>query len=511
MICFTINVYTHNFSVTGFSREIKELLVKFSERFTEYEFIRSWDGNVDRKDTRRFIAATKDRKEFRFHINCLEDFYVFMQRFGYRKEYIEVVSHDRYEPYRCVFKLKSTHKPYEEQLPHIDYISSQQLSTVTELQTGKGKTSCALVGMVNLGVRTLIVLKPMFVDRWLGDLVGKNSILESKKDDIMLVKSFKDLADIIELALLDALDAKIIVMSNTIMRMYFDNYELLNRNCELFHGVSPVDFYRVLKIGFRIVDEVHMDFHLNFRMDLYTHGCKTCCLSATLDSDQQFINSMYELMFPKLTRLNAGEYHKYIGCTALFYNLNDRGAIRYKQRGRQSYSHTAFEACILKRASLTRNYLRMIDAVVSNKYIKVATQGQRMIIFAATVEMCTTIADDLKQRYPSKIISKYTQEDQYEVLNKSDIIVSTLIKAGTAVDIKGLRVVLVTTAIGSRQTNLQALGRLRELKDYKDVTPEFLYFVCLDIRSHVDYHQRKLESFKGKVIYHKIFNMGLNL
>lgn len=511
MYNFTINIYTHNFSVVNFSRDVKELLVKFSERFAEYELVRSWDGHIDRKDTRRFIAASKDRREFRFHINCLKDFYDFMQRFGYRRENIEVLTAPLYEPYRCTIKLKKTHKPYEEQIPHIDYIASPQMSTLTTLQTGKGKTSCAIVAMTKLGVRTLIVLKPMYLDRWLKDLSSKKSIIETKKDDLMLVRSFKDLADIIELSLMGALTAKIIVMSNTIMRMYFDNYELLNRNTELFHGVAPHQFYEALKIGFRIVDEVHQDFFLNFRMDLYTHGCKTCGLSATFDADKAFLNQMYELMYPPSTRLNAGVYHKYIGCTALFYNLNDRFSIRYKQRGRQSYSHVAFEASILKRASLTRNYLRMIDSVVSEKFLRVAVPGQRMIIFAASVEMCNTIVNDLRQRYSSKVISKYTEEDQSDVLEKSDIIVSTLLSAGTAVDISGLRVVLVTTAIGSRQANLQALGRLRELKQYKDVTPEFLYFVCTDIRSHLDYHERKLESFRNKVVYHRVYNLGLSL
>lgn len=511
MHSFTIDVYTHNFAVTHFSRDVKELLVKFAERFAEYEFIRKWDGSVDRKDNRYFIAATKDRKEFRFHINSFSGFLDYLRRFGYTEKNINIVTHEAYTPLHCDFVVKPTHTPYEEQIPHIDYIAGPQLSTVTTLQTGKGKTSCAIVAMARLSVRTLIVLKPMYLDRWLQDLSGKDSILVGHKDDLMLVKSFRDLADLIELALMDALDAKMIVISNTIMRMYFDNYELLNRDTSLFHGVSPVDFYRVLRIGFRIVDEIHQDFHLNFRMDLYTHGCKTCALSATLDSDKAFTNAMYEIMFPPSLRCNAGAYHKYIGCSALLYHLNDRNSIKFKQRGRQSYSHVAFESSVLKRGNLTRNYLHMINSVVNERYIRVAVPGQRMIIFAASVEMCVVIVNDLKQRYPSKIITKYTEEDQYEVLNSSDIIVSTLMSAGTAVDIKGLRVVLVTTAIGSRQANLQALGRLRELRDYPDVVPEFYYFVCLDIRSHVDYHERKRESFKGKVLYHKNVNLGLSL
>lgn len=162
---------------------------------------------------------------------------------------------------------------------------------------------------------------------------------------------------------------------------------------------------------------------------------------------------------------------------------------------------------------MLRNYLDMIETCVWKYFTGLDDRkpGQRMLVFAATVEMCEKITKYLREKYADLSINKYTSEDEYEVLLNSDITVSTLLSAGTAVDVPGLRVCLVTTAIGSTQANLQALGRLRELKDFPGVTPLFLYFTCTDIDAHMRYHERKLERFEGKVVCHKIVEMGLKL
>jgi hypothetical protein len=88
------------------------------------------------------------------------------------------------------------------------------------------------------------------------------------------------------------------------------------------------------------------------------------------------------------------------------------------------------------------------------------------------------------------------------VLERSDIGVSTVLSAGTAVDIKNLRYNLMTTAIDSQQSNEQTLGRTRLLKDWPDITPRFRYFVCSSIEKHMLYHRNKLDYFKGKVKSH---------
>ena len=138
--------------------------------------------------------------------------------------------------------------------------------------------------------------------------------------------------------------------------------------------------------------------------------------------------------------------------------------------------------------------------LTTNYFIAKRHSNFRLLIFAGRVDMCVTIVDHLRKKYPDLNIGKYTEEESYEVLNELDIIVSTPLSAGTAVDISKLQVCLNLVAIDSSQANLQMLGRLRELRGV-DVNPLFIYIYCTDIEKHVAYHQKKRDStFKNKTL-----------
>lgn len=123
-----------------------------------------------------------------------------------------------------------------------------------------------------------------------------------------------------------------------------------------------------------------------------------------------------------------------------------------------------------------------------------------MLIFAGRVELCKLIVEKLQPLYPDLKITKYTEEEDYSILADMDIIVSTPISSGTAVDIPRLQVCINTVAIGSTQANLQMIGRLRELRGV-DIKPTFLYLYCVDIPKHVEYHVKKRDhTFKDKVL-----------
>ena len=92
------------------------------------------------------------------------------------------------------------------------------------------------------------------------------------------------------------------------------------------------------------------------------------------------------------------------------------------------------------------------------------------------------------------------EDDPYENAIEADIRVSTVLSGGTAIDIPNLRTALMTNSIQSPVSNLQALGRLRQLKD-RDVT--FSYMVNFHIPKQVDYHNRKKELFADRAVSFK--------
>jgi hypothetical protein len=122
------------------------------------------------------------------------------------------------------------------------------------------------------------------------------------------------------------------------------------------------------------------------------------------------------------------------------------------------------------------------------------------MVFAGSIDMCTRITERLKKEFPYLDVRRYVEDDPYENAIEADIRVSTVLSGGTAIDIPNLRTALMTNSIQSPVSNLQALGRLRQLKD-RDVT--FSYMVNIHIPKQVDYHNRKKELFADRAVSFK--------
>lgn len=373
---------------------------------------------------------------------------------------------------------------------------------VTDGHVVTHNTFCSLQAAVQMQQRGLIVLKGMYVDRWMNDLreakkAGESSILGLKPGELLLVRGSADLKKLFAMALNGELKAKIIVMTNKTLYNYIDHYETFN-GVEGEYQFPPDQMCEKLGLGWRLIDEVHQDFHLNFRLDLYTHCPKVIALSATMTHDKPFINRMYNIAYPKEHRFGGIAYDRYVDVIELVYYLNMPTKLKWLQRGMRSYNHVAYEESIMKHKDSMRHYLNMILRIVQESFLSKFEVGQKLLIYVATVtfaEVLTKALRDMVKDADLKI-NKYTAEDEYLQLITSDISVSTLLSAGTAVDIPNLRVVLMTTALSSTQANLQAFGRLRPLKQWPDVTPEFIYLTCQSIDKHSEYALKKKEVLK---------------
>jgi superfamily II DNA or RNA helicase len=131
----------------------------------------------------------------------------------------------------------------------------------------------------------------------------------------------------------------------------------------------------------------------------------------------------------------------------------------------------------------------MIDRILRGIWLKDYKEGDKAIIFCASIDFATYLTNFLKTRYQNFDVRRYVEEDPFENLMEADVRVTTLISAGTAVDIAQLTTTVMTTSISSSQANEQGIGRLRPLKDGR--TPEFAYLVCEDIEKQIEYHEKK--------------------
>ncbi len=501
MSYFTIAKFSHHFSINNYSPEVKQAIIGFVMRYATYTFNRKWGGGYERVVKELYAVTVANRREFRLAINMLPEFLTHMLQRGYGEH--TVIEVPLKEPDAVDYTMNPIYVLKEKQPDIVQHIVNEGNVKLVTLQTGKGKTLCSLYALYLLKVRCAIVLRGMYVKRWLDDLIGDNSALQLQPNEVYVVRGLKSLMDIIRMGIIGLVPYKVIVITNRTLSLFYENYQTLNGDYTLL-GIHPAMFFETLGVGYVINDEMHLDFHTNYCQYLYMHVNKAVALSATMNTEEALKNQIYHYLFPPHTRKDAGYYDKYIAAKGCLYSLSSfaREKVRYLQRGRGTYSHIEYEKSIMRYPVLLKKYLEIITSILKSEFIDKREPGFKALVFAATIEMCTIIRDHLRKQLPALDINKYTQGDSYDKLKSSDIGVSTIGSAGTAVDIKGLVFCLSTTAIDKKETNEQVLGRMRKFDDRPDIVPVLMYMICKDIDKQIFYHEHKRKIFEGKVISH---------
>ena len=371
---------------------------------------------------------------------------------------------------------------------------------VTDNYTVTHNTFSALQAVNRIGRRLMIIVPGKYVDKWIEDVEGA---FDLKAKELLVIRGASSLKSVLNIALEGDLNAKVLICTTTTLQNYIKDYEYRTQKG---YSVPPSELFQTLNVGVKLIDECHQMLHLNFKIDLYTHVAKTLFLSATLESSDAFVNRMLGIVYPQKHRMQGRAHVKYINISALAYNIRDIKKVPHIRR--KMYSHTMFEMSLIKQPQLLNQYIEMILRIAERAYMEKRQEGQKLLIFAATKEMCTILCEKILEKWPEETVGRYIGEDAWDNLHTNNIVVSTVGSAGTAVDIINLKTCIMTIAIDSIQQNMQACGRLRQLVNYKDDYPEFVYLYCLDIEKHVLYHRRKYDTFAPIARSHKQYFSG---
>jgi len=495
-----ITTYSHGLVIEPGSQRCREAVIDFCHKLIEWEYTKkppAWRPIRTMKKV--YAGATRDRREFRFHRSLFQELMKHLGSFGIRTGYIDIVDCPPVKPLKVTFPLVDGVVPRDYQIGLIDYLGNpNQFIKVTNLQTGKGKTLSALMAMVKIGYRTVIQLRGGYVSRWIDDLEG---LFDFKKGEILVIRGRDALVSLINLAKNDDLQAKVIIITNKTLYKLFEEFE--KDGDDNYYGIRPEQLYELLRAGLRIVDEVHEDYHLSFRTDIYSNVQSSIHLSATLDTEDIFRRQMYDIALPQDCWYKGVEYDKYIQSYAMFYSTTTQSLpkLRLSEKGQDSYSHGAYEKSILKQKPLLETYLEVCRYPIQRFYIEDDWQGgQKCIVFCYLVEFCEVLRDYLRGIYPELDIREFVATTDEKVLKEADIIVSTIKSAGTAQDIPDLKVSVLTQAVRKKEANIQTLGRLRKLKRWPNVTPVFVYLNNISVETHMKYHHAKVEIFSKLVL-----------
>lgn len=523
-----IDVYSHSVKVTTEGDFEKHVLFSFLKKLIQWEsnFV---DGRVVFTKLKTWYFEREGTNEIRFHINELESFRDYLNAHATGRIHTVIRNHEFKvtSDHEVKIKIKSLFEPREDQIPVINHLRNRGVDqhiefdnkgvksyaikpdnnkTIT-LRTGGGKTFITKRVMADESLRTFIMMRGGYIDRWVPDIMESFKL---KGGELQVVQGAGSLSAIMYNAIDGEPLAHIYLVSTDTYVDYISHYER-NGLSETF-PIAPGELFERLKIAKTVIDEGHQLPHKIMKFFSYLHVYKHTTLTATLDTMDSFMDKILCIMYPRDERFSGPQVAPHIKVTAYRYQIENLRRVRYTGY-KGCYNHTAFENSLLKSNNrrLLSEYLEMVTSLLEDRYIKRDLKGTKALVFFATINMCTKATEIIAKKFPNLNVQRYVSKDKMSVMDDADIIVSTVLSAGTAVDIPNLLTSIMTTAVDSQQSNEQTVGRTRPVKTYPTENPEFIYFVCSNIDKHIDYHRNKERFFKGKVVSHGIEQSHITL
>lgn len=355
-------------------------------------------------------------------------------------------------------------------------------------------TSCGIAA--ENSQRLVVGVLPKYFKKWLSDIAAN---LDIKPKQIMGVENTSQLRGLIDMCKTQGTKKlpPVIVITLSTLRKFIDRYEEDPEGCVEDYGCAPQDLWKILDCGMFAIDEAHEHINTVFKVAMYLHGPKFVAMSGTMRTEDPFQEKVQNTLFPQIKRYLKVTMAKYIDVEFIAYGFASQflPKMRYQAFGRTDYSHTTLEKSIMKFTPVLRDFLAMNCQLIDYSYLQTYQKGDKCIVYVGTVEMADKMVSVLENRYPDKTINRYcaAEGDEYDDLIKADMTVSTIQSAGTGVDIPNLTVAVCTPVVNSSKSNIQVLGRLRDLGGRK-VTMFMPY--CYQIQKHHKYMAFRYEIFR---------------
>ena len=398
------------------------------------------------------------------------------------------------KPFTTRLKIHSIRKSIKDEAICISVDNEDKLYVLKDYVVTHN-TFIAMYSLSQLKKRFAIVVLPRYIDKWIGDVLSLTNI---KRDEIFVVKGLTMLIDIIMYP--DKYSSfKTFIFSLTTINLFIKSY--LTNDLVASLGLSPEMIMESINIDVVLNDETHKEFYNVYKLMLFSNHRLTIGLTATLEHNDEHIENMYKIGFPMENRIsNVIKYKKYIEIYSLQYKFRNKRLINFKSAF--GYNQATFEQSIMRQTYILNNYLKMIHSISNSLYFNRRKDKQKLLIFAGTVKMCKHGVAYFKKLHPDLVIASYTEEDDYEIIDKTDVIFSTLQSLGTAIDIDNLITVINPFNTGSKQSDLQAAGRLRDLPE---ATMKYCYLWSSDISSHSKY------TIARKKLFYRLAKFSKNI
>lgn len=450
-----------------------------------------------------FARSNFDKTEYRFSSSLLQQFLDFAVYRGYDRSRMAVVDEPIIEPVKVDFTFQEGYEnPRPGQTEWTDYMLTDGYLKVNNDNTGGGKGYMAIYAMAKRGYRTVITMQPRYIPIWKGEL---HKFLKLDPGDLLVWEH--PLPKLVEAFNNGIVNPKIVILP-------MSRIEPFLRKKEIPEPIDLDDVFTVIRPGTRIIEEGHEAIHQVFSSMMYGNLLMTYVLSATLKSDDAFVNRVYEWLYPVSERHREADAQHYIETIALLYKINLRKhKVKWERYG--AYDDKVFEESILASKELTDFFFELWDKAFQEWYLPFKEAGTKCLFFFSRKQMCKEMCKRFLKKYPGWDMETYlaSEEKDKEKYKKHEVLFTTQGSCGTGKDIPGLITAFCSHTVFSSQTNRQMIGRLREIFRLFEgkITPKFVFGVCVDIDKHLSCMDKRKTAFAAKSKSFKRMNLDCAL
>lgn len=489
-----ITVYNHSVKLETTDGRLVNVITGFLKQY--YTVVQKGFGVNAEVTEVVYASKIANLNVWYFHINQFRHFLYHCTKIGYELPNMEREDKIDYNSPKVTMKVRDGWELRPNQVPVHEFLTGDDENVkLVPLSPGSGKTFIALNYLATRKERIGVVILPQFMDKWVSDIV---EIHEASTKDILVIQGAKSITGLVSMVRDKTLTHKYIVFSSRTLQDYIRKFENEPEECVEMYGCQPIELFTLAGIGSLLIDETHMSFHALFKIVCHTNVNYHLGLSATLMSEDPVVTRAQKIMYPEKATYGDKMHKQYMDTYPVSYTIshNHMRDIRTTQRGATFYSHTAFEASIMRRGHIFDSYYKIIYDCVEDYYLTDYIKGDKLVIFVSMIKMANKLIDKLRHDIKGKKIVRYCQEDSYDEMLTGDIIVSTIGSLGTGIDIPDLRAIIQTVAISSPVSNIQSAGRLRYLPD-RDV--KFCYIYAGNIPKHREFHNKRLDVLKDRI------------
>lgn len=402
------------------------------------------------------------------------------------------IKYDLYHPYREMnYEFEEVFSPRDEdQVNYINFIAGEKeyASNADDSQiflvatTGAGKTYCTGYGVGLFGVKTLIIMhRDNLRDQWAKSLYDLNGYGSKEVYQLTSTEEIEAIAngDV-------KYDYDIYLMTHATFRAACKRIG----DCEKISMIT-----RNLGIGFKVIDEAHLEFRDTLLMDFLLNVKRNLYLTATDGRSSRDENAIFRHVFSNTTfyrkMQTSDENHpsKWVEYITVDINTHlNPNIYRYRVNGGRGMSAISYGKWVIQHDKKHTHFKVCRDII---KDIFTNEPMAKVLVFLPLIDLCTDCAYFLTMELDKdesfdysldiKTVNSHNSKSENEMNKRADVIVTTVQSLGTGSDIKGVTDIIICSPIVSKIVVKQVFGRIRYINKpchYYDIVDQSVQADC---------------------------------